>query len=452
MTNPDIPESVVLLVDDKKRDLAGAALIAVHLQRRGIRCRLEPLEAFRAVLAADRPGMIIFNQLTAGHLVAWSKRLHEMGVLTAVLLNEGIFYDKEDLEYMAGRFHNDGHIDYYFCWNETHKEALLRQGFNKAKIEVVGIPRFDFYFKPWSDMTLGDAVPKKAGRPRILVCTNFQLARYTEYPRKVADDVFSAWAKHIPLYREYWRAIQSHDRARGTILKYLEALTNADKYDIVFRPHPREDPSHYKAWIDNKRATHPDIRLDSGTEISRQILDCDLEISCETCTTAIESWIAGKPTIELIFERDPLLYREEHAQVNIGCDDPAKLVGLVDKYLADPAQPERREIRRAHLEKWCDSPDGTSSEKLAVIVADAIKAKRPVDWNKLAFNDYRRAAKLWLARVIGAAYHFDPLMKFKEIFSSTRHAMKIYSYKKSIKPRDVRQAIAQVERLFPPQR
>src|SRR5258706_9352795 len=85
----------VLLVDSKTRDLPVAALIAHHLNALGVDCFLEPLEAYRAVLGAYRPQLILFNHLTASHLVDYSKRLAQMGVLTAVLPNEGILYDSE---------------------------------------------------------------------------------------------------------------------------------------------------------------------------------------------------------------------------------------------------------------------------------------------------------------------------------------------------------------------
>ena len=71
---------MVLLVDNKRRDLMGAALIAWHLEQLGLECILEPLEAWRGALAAHRPNLIIFNHVNAGHLIAYTKRLARMGV------------------------------------------------------------------------------------------------------------------------------------------------------------------------------------------------------------------------------------------------------------------------------------------------------------------------------------------------------------------------------------
>ena len=60
----------------------------------------------------------------------------------------------------------------------------------------------------------------------------------------------------------------------------------------------------------------------ADTNITALILACDLEISCETCTTALESWIARKPTIELVLQKHPVFYHPDIARLNATCHDP----------------------------------------------------------------------------------------------------------------------------------
>ena len=433
--------NVVILVDSKTRDLDVAALIAHHLRCLGVECHLEPLEAFRAVLAAYRPAMIIFNHLTASHLAAWSKRLAEMGVLTAVLPNEGIIYDPDTLKFLAGRFHRDAHINYFFCWNEAHKQALVDLGIHENSIvKVIGVPRFDFYFEPWSRAITNSSI-KVARRPKVLVCTNFTTARYWELSRIEGDRLFASWAERIPAYRNYWTAIEVHWRSRQRLLDYLQALVAENKFDIILRPHPSEDHDFYKRWLEILSvADRAQIELDNVSSISSLILGCDLEISCEMCTTAIESWIAAKPTVELIFERHPLWYREIQAKANVECDNPASLPALVSEQLLRPVPQHLRELRREHLRQWCNTPDGQSSLKMAQIIAEALHAKKPIDWSKLTANDYRRATKLRGTQQLGLAYHFDPLLFLKRRFLPKRYAIKDYGYRKSIKPKDVADA------------
>ena len=442
-------EPVVLLVDNKVRDLDVAALIAFQLERRGIACHLEPLEAFRAVLGAHRPGMIIFNHLTAGHLAAWSRRLAAMNVLTAVLPNEGIAYDPDDMRYIAGKHHKDAHIDYMFSWNEPHAAAVRSEyGASNTKIEVIGVPRFDFYFEPWSRLFRARAALKRAP-PRILVCTNFITARYHELPKEEGDRFFAPWISRIAVMSDHRKSMERHWRARNRFLDFLKALIDADKYEVMLRPHPSEDKDFYRRWIETLLpAARAHLKFDPGSNITGLILDCDLEVSSETCITAIESWIAKKPTIELNFERDPLWYKEEHARGNVECDDPTQLPGMVEQVLKNPAQPEKQVERERILQKWCASPDGTSTDRIASLVAKAIHEKKPTDWSQLSFNDYRRAIKLRGRNLFGLAYHHDTLMPIKRVLSPKRYAAKDFAYKKSIEPSYVREAKRRLRDAF----
>jgi surface carbohydrate biosynthesis protein len=426
---------VVVLVDDRKRDLPLAALIAHHLDALGVECILEPLEAYRAVLAAYRPAMIVFNHLTASHLVTYSKRLAAMGVLTAVLPNEGIDYNEDQRRFNSGRHHSGAHIDHFFCWNEVNRNEMLALGqWGRTQIDLVGVPRFDFYFEPWARAF--DARPAGAGtgKPKVLLCTNFQVARFYELPRREADKFFAAWHHRIPDYKDYWKAVEDHYKASRKVFDFAKALVASTRYAQWIDALPAEERAH--------------VRLDATSNISTLILDTDLEISCETCTTALESWVAGKPTVELIFYKNPMFWQAEHGEANTPCEDPAALPGLVEKILADGESAEVLAARQRHLQKWCNSPDGRSAERVAAIIAKAVHAARPADWSALRADDARRAAKLKVFRNLGLAYHFDPLMPVKLRVNRGRYAIKDYAYRKSIKPRDVAEARQRVSRVL----
>ena len=438
----------MLLVDNRKRDLNAASLIALHLARHGIECKLEPLEAFRAVVPAYRPSMVIINHVSGSHLVAWSKRLHAVGVLVGMLSNEGMFLNPEVLRYGSGRHYEDAHLDHIFCWNDRHRQGLLAEGaYKNAEFSVVGVPRFDFYFEPYSRHLYRPST--SSSRPHILATTNFGLARYQDLPPQAGDKFFAAWSKHVSGYDNYWELIAIQWRARQRFLQHMEALLETGKYDITVRPHPVEDPIFYEKWFlslpSHKRER---VLVDAESNITALILSCDLEISGESCTTAVELWIARKPTVELEFERHTMLYDEERSRGNIHCSDPAKLPALVDAQLKNPRQPELRAIRDAYLEKWCASPDGASCKRLADLVAAAVFKKRPADWSLLNANDFRRALKLHSLRKVGLAYHFDPLLTFKSSLFPKRYAVKNYAYEKSIKPHDVKEARHYLEKIL----
>jgi len=419
-------ESVVFLVDSRHRDLDGISLIASHLDRLGISCYLEPLEAYKAAVPAYRPGLLVFNHLTASHLVNWSHRLREMNVKTAVLPNEGISYDPDDQRYMAGRLHKDANIDVYFCWNEQHRAALAETRVAK-RIEVVGVPRFDFYFEPWRNI-----FPKFQKKlPRILVNTNFPLVKFSKMRPELADAQFAGWLS-IPRYRDYRGAIAANVRAQEKFFEYLDALIACGRYEIVVRPHPAEDPSIYKQRLKDRG-----VMLDLGTNVTGSILAADLVIHCETCTTALESWIAHKPTISLTFEKHPLWYHEEQAQACLECSSPAALTGLVERTLFQAVGYDLSARRSEHLLKWCNSPSGLSSNLVADAIARELGNKETSDFRSLTLSDRRRALRLRAANAIGQAYHYDPMLSLKHALMPETYGMRAHAYEKSIKPADV---------------
>ena len=274
-----IGEPVVILVDNKIRDLNVAALIAHHLETMNIHCHLEPLEAFRAAVGAYRPGMIIFNHLNASHLASWSRRLAELGVLVGVLPNEGFVYDDESRPFMAGRYH-EAHVDHFLCWNWMHRDALVAESKEKARnVHVVGVPRFDFYFEPWS--RLQPPAPPKSKLPRVLVCTNFILTWFIEEDanRKTSYGGSNATAATL---RDYGGTVEAHQRGRARLLDYLDALVDDGRYEVVLRPHPNEEHSFYQRWIDGlSPARRARLLYEPRGSITSLILSCDLEISCE---------------------------------------------------------------------------------------------------------------------------------------------------------------------------
>ncbi len=140
---------IVILVDNKNRDLPGAALIAHHLEEGfGLPCLLQPLESWRACLAL-KPAYILFNHLVASHLARFSRRLHDLGILVGVLPNEGIYNSQELLEFNAGKYHAFAHIDQFFCWNEAHRQALLKiMRLPPDRVLVVGSPALIIIFPP----------------------------------------------------------------------------------------------------------------------------------------------------------------------------------------------------------------------------------------------------------------------------------------------------------------
>lgn len=428
-------KKVVLLVDNKRRDLRGITLISHHLKKRGVVPFLEPLEAYRGAIAAHKPDMMVFNHLLANHLADYSGKLAQMGIKVAVLPNESLLYNKDVMLFNCRRYNSNVHADLYFCWNEIQQECIAQNGYDlsKTRVEVVGNPKFDFYFEPWSKIFKKE---KSRQRRQVLICTNFGLANFKELPRIQADKLFDIWKKHIPIYERYWEAIESNHRSRARFLDFLHEILKANKFEIILRPHPGEPASFYRDWLEKIPSNlQKNIRLAVDDSIYSLILDCDIEISCETCTTAIESWICHKPTIELTFEKHPMFYHEEVANLNVECDDPSKIVAEIEKQLSNPEPMEFREKRNGHLQKWCHNPHGDSCEQVANAIAEVVRDSNPVF--SLDFTSKRRGMKLHFLKMLGLPYNYDPFLKIKSLLFPKKYGAKTREYEKTVKPADI---------------
>ena len=434
-------KTIVILVDNKRRDLPGAALIAHQLKKVGVRCELEPLGAWRSVLWAHKPDMIIFNHLNAAHLESYSQELHRRGVLTAVLPNEGIFYDEVDMEFNAAKFHNNGHIDYFFCWNHVHANAVKRtRKKTDAESHVIGIPRFDFYFPP-----LAKTFPE-ATRKKVLICTNFIFAKFNDLPSSVGERFFGRWSDAVPAYKN-WRTFVAMDHeARLQFFDFLNAAVRQTDHEIILRPHPNGNPAPFDAWYKSLSSnTKERVRYDREGNIADLILECDLEVARDTCTTTMEAWIAGKPTLDIHLTDHPVFHQDFTEKLTPVCDQPEHFPRMIDDLLKN-GEPERfNEPRKEHLQKWCNTPDGRVCERFAALLKGIVEAQPAPDFSHISFSDVRRGARLKALKAIGLPCTYKPFLSLKYLFNPRKGFGKKKAYEKTIKPSDVKQWMAKFE-------
>jgi hypothetical protein len=194
-----------------------------------------------------------------------------------------------------------------------------------------------------------------------------------------------------------------------------------------------EDRAFYVRWLnqipDEQRKY---IQFDADSNVANLVLECDLEI-CEAGTIAMESWIAGKPTVELIL--NVILCGIVRFKHELICDHPDGWIEAIEEQPRSPDQLEKRELQRQHLERWCTSPQGNSGKRIARIITEAVFLKKLANWSNLTLNDYRRVVKLHTLRKMGLPDHFDPFLLLKQFIFGDRYAVKMSAYAKAIRPR-----------------
>lgn len=436
-------KKVVYLVDHRVRDLMGSALVAHHLSKRGIECFLEPLEAYRGCLAAHRPDAIIFNHLFTEHLVAYSRRLQSMGVKVVLLLNEGLVQTPEYLEFASGKYYHP-HVDLFMCWNQAHGNALRSSPhFRSTRIEMTGTPRFDYYFPPYRDIYASPFPPAtNPGIKTALLCTNFGFAPYHDWPKRHLSFA-DAWAKRLPSYKMADTAARAamHHASRERFFVFLDQLIKRPDYRLVIRPHPRETHARYLAWIEAlDQSARQRVIFSPGAEIAALINHCDVLVSCDTCTTALEAWISGKPTLALQTASETVMVNLQQWALSDTCAEPADFPDRLDAAIATPVDAGLHESRMAFVETRCGRVDGQAAHRVAAGIGELLQGSPSPAWGKLAVADRRRGYKLLTLRQFSLPYNFDPLMVAKRRVAAGRYATKIAAYDKAITVSDVSRA------------
>jgi hypothetical protein len=169
----------------------------------------------------------------------------------------------------------------------------------------------------------------------------------------------------------------------------------------------------------------------------------------DSCTTALESWLANKPTIDLDLERHPILSNPLLDDLNPRCFAPSEILKLVHDCLANSNQAEFYSRRSQHLETWCAAPRGDSAFKTAGKIFDVLRLRFETPAFDLNFIDKRRTLKLKLLRSINKPYNWQPQMFLRSLYNPAGTYIKRKAVEKSITPSDVSQQMALFRRVFP---
>ncbi len=424
---------LVILVDQKRRDLPMAALLAHHVEQAGVECLLEPVQAWKACVACDRPDMVMLSGLFAESSIAYSRRLHELGVKIALLPNEGVFYEEEYIQYATYRHHSQAWADLYLGWNDTMTDGV-RQNLGKTnpaiRCETTGCPRFDFNFPP-----LRQRLPPPAERT-LLVCTNFGFAHYYTEDRSRSEEMFAALKGKVKVLEDGWALVEDNWRSQQKMFVFMNRLLEQSGVRIIFKPHPNEYLGDYDRWMATLPPEHRQrIEFARDAYIWEVLPKCDLLLNCETCITSVEAWMVGLPVMELWFNKKPPFYSPEISQWNPGCSEPDQIIARIQEVLAGPADPALQAGRSDHLHRYYGDPQGTTARRIARIIAEEIQSASP-DFRKLSFSERRRGLKLGLTKSLGVSYSYQPGTGLKAALLPRKYRDKQKVAMRAISPRE----------------
>jgi surface carbohydrate biosynthesis protein len=431
---PRLMKKVLYFVDQKKRDLPGICLIAHLLKQRGVDCILEPVQAWRAAVALHKPGMIVISNLFADNLIQYSQRLRKMGVKICILPNEGVLYDEELRNFNAFFYHKNAAIDMYLAWNNCQAELIeknLRGTNPDLRVHTVGCHRFDFNFPPLRPERI-------TAKPTLLICTIFGYAHYYTKDKKEAEEWLAPFKDKFDSLSDWWGVIEANYNARSRFLLFAERVLADTDYDIIIKPHPNETVDFYERWIAELSENNQQrIRFARDNYLWEVLNECDLLISCETCTTSVEAWMVGKPTLEFIFERKAPFYFHQLSQWNLQCSEPDEVVPMINQVINCGVNQELRAGQVKHLEQWYSNPDGQVSKRIAEQMATLV-ASGETDYSSLNFSDKRRALKLWFNNLLGKQYGLSLLTRVKGNLMPKKYGNKLKVASRAVSGKEVK--------------
>ena len=378
---------ILISIDHKWRDLPGHVYAGLLLEKMGHEVHFVRNRFVRQYVAGIKPDLVLMIHLLEKESQEYAKELKKQGVLVALMPTEGIPTLEKYRSFAAGVENDLSGVDIQFVWNEPMKTALSKNPtIEDENIYIIGVPRFDFYRKPLSGMLLSrkEFIEKynlKPGAPIITFATNFTQAsfhlqnqsffrndaRRLGY-RKILNDIAGDY-KDIPR-RDY----ESRDIAVSSFIKLVRDFPNVN---FVIKLHPSEDHMYYYDIYKSELGDCHDRVKIIGQDYIWDVLNAtDVELK-RSCTTGVESWILGKPTIEMKLNPNEWYYSPEHASGSDVVTDYKTLRSRVEYYLnGGVISEEKKEKREAFLSKWCYKVDGNATKRMVDVIDFRLRVKR----------------------------------------------------------------------------
>jgi len=364
---------ILIAVDHKWRDLAGHVYIGLLLEQLGHVVYYARNNLEKHYVPTIKPDLVIMNHLIPPKKQAFAKYLQSQNISVAIMPTEGMPTLSGMRNHMGGQDCDLSGVDLHFVWNQPMAD-ILRENETLAndKIVVVGVPRFDFYKKPLNStlLTKSDFLKKYDLDPRyplVTFATNFTQASfhtsnqnfYFKNAKKYGrDKVFEK------LYGDLGDVPKRDYISRELFLDaFVNLVRNFPEVNFALKLHPTEDHQFYKDLLINDLSSAASRVRIIAHEYSWDVLNAtDIELN-RSCTTAIESWLLGKPTIEMQLNPDEYYFSQDFASGSDMVRSSNELIEKVSHYLDGASIPENlQRARDQFLSKWCHSPDGKSTK------------------------------------------------------------------------------------------
>jgi surface carbohydrate biosynthesis protein len=280
-------KKILLLVDHKKRDLAGIILLANVLKKEGSKVIISSTRQFKELAIKTNVDTIIINHCRKVYKDE-IEALSMSGVQIYVLDTEGAVFDDNFTNYVNSF---DPILVKYiagiFTWGETQKKQLELKHTNlKNIIHDTGHPKFEY---------LSKYVKYKDQKKNILINFSFPIfkSKYSDWFSEL-NAIANIYNKDVlKVFEKVENQAINYFRLVSLIIELSKIFPNLE---FTIRPHPFEDPKEIKKIFRYIKNVH----IDEHSALYECINSFDYLLHIG-CTTGIEFSIANKISILLNF-------------------------------------------------------------------------------------------------------------------------------------------------------
>lgn len=366
-------KKILISIDHKWRDLPGYVYLGHLLKKKNFKveyCR-NGLERF--YIQGFKPHIIIINHLYDKRRQEYLKKIADNGINVIILPTEGIPTLAKYREISAGVENDLSSLTLHFLWNEPMKEVTSKNAtITEEKLKVIGVPRFDFYKEPLSKTLISknEFIKKyhlKENLPIITFATNYTQAQFATQNQDFLkeDSEILGYDKFLREMEDEETISQKDFKSRDIAIKaFIKLVKELENVNFILKLHPSEEHTYYFDLLQNELKDYTDRVTVIIQEYIWDILNVtDIELK-RSCTTGIESWILGHPTIEMKLNPKEWYYSPEHVVGSDIVTDYDELKNTIQAYLnGKDISEDKKQKREDFLNTWCYKVDGKSTSR-----------------------------------------------------------------------------------------
>ena len=395
--------NIYIDVEISSRELDSGLLLAILAASKGHKVLVSRLSeiilGFKSGILA--PGIFHTTNLapTRQKILRHQNIINNGSIITSID-EEGGFIDRGYDRFAKDRYSNQTleQSAAVFSWGSEDYEGL-KKIYNKHSgiIHITGSARADLwkskFYKYWG---APKKIPKK---PYLLVSSNmFSLTKMTPFYKNFKYLKQAGYFERDPdLFFNQFRYASEDSRKTGAFVEAIMHLANnSNGFDIVLRPHPVENIEAWKIFLEDI----PNVHVIQDDSITPWVNNA-FAVMHNSCTSAIEATISGKPVITYIPFHQEFSSREIPNKLGHQIETLEELSKTVNNLFDDiriNSQIEIKKIPDLISKRIYFDKDELAAEKIVKIweSLDNKKLSKTINWIKfywlLKISDFKIAA------------------------------------------------------------